>query len=229
MHWFLLLCNITLVNLILSGDNALAISMAASQVPEAHRRTAIVVGSAVAILLLIGFLAAGSYLIDLPLLKSVAGLALLWIAVRLAMDRIRPSTVAAAAESQRWTSLRRAIGVIVAADLTMELDNAMAMLGVAGGRIGLLMASLLITIPFLIFGSHVIAAVLHRVGWLVFIAAAYITWIAGNLIADDPLYHSTPWADTLQWLAPALCLAAYALMLMTALRKMRTASHSPGR
>jgi YjbE family integral membrane protein len=209
LDWILLVANVALVNIILSGDNALAISMAASRLPEAMRKRAITLGSTIAILLLILFTAAGTFLIRLPVLKTIAGVMLWWIAVRLVLEHVRPDTEEAATVSAQPNQLWRAIGAIVVADLGMELDNAMAMLGAANGRLSVLMVGFLFTIPFLIFGSRFISKVFDRLPWIVYLAAAYITWIAGRMAADDPILLRTPWHPVLHWAVPVAFVAVF--------------------
>jgi YjbE family integral membrane protein len=220
LHWFLLLCNVTLVNLILSGDNALAISMAAGKLPLPVRKKAIVWGSVIAILLLILFIAVGTYVIQLPILKSVAGLLLLWIAIHLVLDHINDSSGEEKDGPAHSDQLWKAIRMIAIADVVMSLDNAVAMLGVANGRMSVLMVSLLIAIPFLIFGSHFIATLLQKFSWIIYVAATYIAWIAGGIIADDPVYQDA-WSSLLEWMAPVLCVAVFLSTILISILRLR--------
>lgn len=214
MSWFLALCNVTFVNVILSADNALAISIAASKLPGSIRKKAILWGSLIGVLLRIVFLVIGSYLIKLPILKSAAGLMLLWIAIHLAVDHVRQSTSEqAAASSDHSKQLWKAIRTITMTDLIMSLDNAVAMLGVANGRIGILMVSLVISIPFLMFGSHFVAGVIQKFSWIIYVAATYIAWLAGSMIAEDPIFERISWATLLQWIAPVSCLIVFGAVL----------------
>ncbi|MCL6515332.1 YjbE family putative metal transport protein [Alicyclobacillus sp.] len=211
MDWFWLVLNVALVNIILSGDNALAISMAANRLPEDMRKRAITFGSTIAILLLILFTAVGTFIIRLPVLRTIAGVLLWWIAVRLVLEHIRPQTEEAPTLSIPGNQLGKAISAIVVADLGMELDNAMAMLGAAGGRLSVLLAGFLFTIPFLIFGSRFISRVFDRMPWILYLAAAYITWIAGRMVADDPIVHTLSLPEWSHWVLPGGFLAAFVL------------------
>ncbi|MCL6599232.1 MAG: YjbE family putative metal transport protein [Alicyclobacillus macrosporangiidus] len=214
MDWILLVANVALVNIILSGDNALAISLAASRLPEATRKRATTLGSTIAILLLILFTAAGTFIIRLPVLKTIAGVTLWWIAVRLVLEHIRPASEEAPTVSAQPNQLWKAIGAIVVADLGMELDNAMAMLGAADGRLSVLLVGFLFTIPFLIFGSRLISKVFDRLPWIVYLAAAYITWIAGRMAADDPLFLRAPWHPFMHWVAPVAFVAVFVVAIL---------------
>ncbi|WP_051662933.1 YjbE family putative metal transport protein [Alicyclobacillus macrosporangiidus] len=227
MDWILLVANVALVNIILSGDNALAISMAASRLPEAMRKRAITLGSTIAILLLILFTAAGTFIIRLPVLKTIAGVMLWWIAVRLVLEHIRPATEEAATVSAQPTQLWKAIGAIVVADLGMELDNAMAMLGAANGRLSVLLVGFLFTIPFLIFGSRFISKVFDRLPWIVYLAAAYITWIAGRMAADDPIFLRAPWHPYMHRVAPVAFVAVFVVTTLLLILSFRHRGVAP--
>ncbi|WAH36178.1 YjbE family putative metal transport protein [Alicyclobacillus dauci] len=221
MNWFFLLCNVTLINIILSGDNALAISIAAGRLPRKLRKKAILFGSIVAILLLILFITVGSYVIKLPVLKSIAGILLMWIAAKLAVDRMKPAQNEKPENEAQSEGLLKAIGTIVIADLGMELDNAMAMLGAANGRMSVLLVGLLITIPFLVVGSHFIANLMDKFSWITYIASTYIAWIAGNMFADDPVFQNIPWSPLLQWMAPVLCVLIFITIMSVSLIRSR--------
>ncbi|WP_067922207.1 YjbE family putative metal transport protein [Alicyclobacillus shizuokensis] len=214
MNWYLLVLNVVLVNIILSGDNALAISLAADRLPPTMRKRAIVLGSILAIVLLIGFTALGTFIIQIPVLKSAAGALLMWIALRLATERLhKPRDDSRETRSAVPNRLWKAIGTIAVADLCMELDNAMAMLGAAHGRLSVLLAGFLCTIPFLILGSQVIAKVFDKLPWIVFPAAGYIAWIAGNMIADDAVYAHLSWNPMLQRWLPLFCMLVFACII----------------
>jgi YjbE family integral membrane protein len=218
LNWLLLLCNVVLLNVVLSGDNALAISMAASPLPRTIRKKAIVLGSIISIVSLIVFVIVGSFVIELPFLKSVAGLLLLWIAIHLVGEQ----KVASATEDQGSTDtsgLWKAIFMITLADLSMELDNALAMVSVADGRISVLMVGFLVTIPFLVFGSHFVSRLMQKFPWIIIVAATYISWIAGSMIASDKLLVSVPWHAALKYVIPSCCVLAFlALQLFLKLR-----------
>jgi YjbE family integral membrane protein len=195
--------------------------MAAGRLPRELRKKAILFGSVVAILLLILFIAVGSYVIKLPVLKSIAGILLMWIAAKLAVDRMKPDKQEKPKNKTQSQGLLKAIGAIVIADLGMELDNAMAMLGAANGRMSVLFVGLLITIPFLVVGSHFIANLMEKFSWITYIASTYIAWIAGNMFADDPVFQNIPWNPLLQWVAPILCLVVFITIVSVTLLRSR--------
>jgi YjbE family integral membrane protein len=213
LNWFLLLGNVILLNIILSGDNALAISMAASRLPGAIRKKAIVIGSIISILALIVFVVVGSFIIELPFLKSIAGILLFWIAIHLVLEHSDSHVNDKSDTNHGAGGLWKAILMITIADLSMELDNALAMVSVADGRISVLMAGFLVTIPFLIFGSHFIARLMQKFSWIIYVAATYITWIAGSMIANDRAYASIPWHTETQWIMPAFAVTCFLVIM----------------
>ncbi|MCL6453367.1 MAG: YjbE family putative metal transport protein [Alicyclobacillus sp.] len=210
MSWFLAFVNTALVNLILSGDNTLAISLSANKLSGKLRSKAIAWGSVIAILLLMVFLCVGSYLIRIPVVKTVAGGLLLWVAIHLVWEHMRPAEADDGSALPETDKLWKAVRMIAVADLVMSLDNAVAMLGVAGGRLTVLIASLVVTIPFLIFGSHFIARILSRWQWIVYVAATYIAYLAGQMVAEDTVYQRFSGSDVLTWVCPAGAVALYA-------------------
>ncbi|WP_067931628.1 YjbE family putative metal transport protein [Alicyclobacillus kakegawensis] len=225
MNWYLLVLNVVLVNIILSGDNALAISLAADRLPPAMRKRAIVLGSVLAILLLIGFTALGTFIIQIPVLKTAAGALLMWIALRLAIEQLRKPENTRETRIAAPDRLWKAIGTIAVADLCMELDNAMAMLGAADGRFSVLLAGFLCTIPFLILGSQVMTKVLDKLPWMIFPAAGYIAWIAGNMTADDAIYAHLSWTPMLERWIPLFCLLVFSCIIaVSAWRSRRSKS-----
>jgi len=221
VNWFLVFINVTLINLILSGDNTIAISLSANKLPRDLRKHAITWGSVIAIVLLMVFLVVGTFLIHLPVVKTAAGALLLWIAIHLVMEHMHHDPTATDDNASSGTDrLWKAIRMIAVADLVMSLDNAVAMLGIANGRVSVLAASLLVTIPFLIFGSHLIAKLLERFSWVVYLASTYIAYLAGQMIAEDRLFTGFSWDTALRWVAPVASLAVYGgVILIAALRR----------
>lgn len=214
MTWLVMLGNVTLINLVLSGDNALAISMTASKLPKPVRKKAVIWGTLIAIISLIVFVALGTYFIQLPAVRLTGSLLLMFIAVKLTADQFRHTAEEAGSAEVQTERLHRAIGMILIADLSMSLDNAVAMVGVADGRMSVLLTSLLISIPILVVASNLIATVIEKLPWILYAASAYITWIAGQMFAEDPLMKHLPFADTLTWAAPVTGIVIYVLALL---------------
>jgi YjbE family integral membrane protein len=175
------LFGVLLIDLVLSGDNALVIGMACAGLPPHLRRRGIIFGSLAAVLLRVLMATGAAYLLMIPLLQGLGGIMLLWIAYRLAVappaDHHR--TVPAATI---WAVVR----TIAVADLVMSLDNVLALGGISKGDISLLVVGLGLSIPIIMWGSGLVATLLNRLPWLTFVGAAVLTWTAGGMITADP-------------------------------------------
>lgn len=182
MMFALAAAQIVLIDLVLSGDNAVVIGMATARLEPANRRKAVILGSLGAILLRVVFtgLAAVS-LVKVPLLQLLGGVALIWIAVKLLAENNDQREI----EPQK--NLYRAIKTIVAADVIMSLDNVLAVGGASHGNVTLLIFGLLFSMPLLMVGSQVVAALIARFQWLSFLGAGVLAWVAGDMIGGEKL------------------------------------------
>jgi YjbE family integral membrane protein len=169
------------INVLLSGDNALVIAMACRGLHGRHRLWGMVIGSGVAVVLLIVFTGVVAELMQLPYLKLIGGLALLVIAAKLLVPEDENDEVAAG------TTLWQAIRIVVIADIVMSLDNVIAVAAAANGQLPLLILGLAISIPMIIAGAALIMLVLDRFPALVWLGAMLLGWIAGDVIASDPV------------------------------------------
>jgi YjbE family integral membrane protein len=169
------------INVLLSGDNALVIAMACRGLRGRHRLWGMVIGSGVAVVLLIVFTGVVAELMQLPYLKLVGGLALLVIAAKLLVPEDENDEVAAG------TTLWHAIRIVVIADIVMSLDNVIAVAAAANGELSLLILGLAISIPMIIAGAALIMLVLDRFPALIWLGAMLLGWIAGDVIASDPV------------------------------------------
>lgn len=186
---------IILVDLVLSGDNALVIGAAAAGLPRAQRRLAIISGGAAAVVLRIGFAIAATLLLQVQLLQAIGGLILVVIAVRLLMDRSDPAhgpDAAALSEGEKQTaqkSARRgflsALLTIMVADVTMSLDNVLAVGAIASGHIPLLIAGVLLSVTLLLLGSALVAELIGRLPLLLDLAAVVLGLTAAHMLLDD--------------------------------------------
>jgi len=175
---------IILIDLSLSADNALIIGLVARDLPQEHRRRAIVVGGALAVLFRVVLTALAAVLLTIPYLQLVGGLALLVIAYRLA----RPGAHDAEA-SRSATSLRGAIWMIAVADLTTSLEHVLGIGGAAQGDIVLLVIGLAISIPIVLAGSGFVASIVGRFPWLIWLGVLALVWTGLDLFMDDPAIH----------------------------------------
>jgi YjbE family integral membrane protein len=172
------------INVLLSGDNALVIAMACRGLHGRHRFWGMVIGAGVAVVLLIAFTGIVATLMSLPYLKLVGGIALLVIAAKLLVPEDENDEVAAG------TTLWHAVRIVVIADIIMSLDNVIAVAAAANGQISLLALGLAISIPMIIAGAALIMLVLDRFPLLVWFGAMLLGWIAGDVIASDPVDQS---------------------------------------
>jgi YjbE family integral membrane protein len=175
------------VNLILSGDNAVVIAMAARRLEGSQRRTAIIWGAVGAVILRLIFAAVITLLLDIPLLQVVGGLLLIWIAWKLVHDD--PADEEEEDKVQAGTSSWEAIRIIILADAVMSLDNVIALVGASNGNFVLLTIGLATTIPLVIFGAALLTSLLDRFPILVYAGAALLVYIAVEMFFEDKFAH----------------------------------------
>jgi YjbE family integral membrane protein len=198
--------SITLINVALSGDNVIVIGMAAASLPRTERRLAIVGGGFLAVVLRIGLTLAAAMLLQIPLLTAIGGLILFWVAWGLLKADVDEEHRPQAGSH----SLRRAIWLIVVADVTMSLDNVIAVAGTAGGNLVLLVAGLLISMPLLLVAGGAVSMLIDRFRWLVYLGAAAICFAGARMLLD-----SEPLRSDLRLAPPAVLVAS--LLLAAAL------------
>ena len=180
------LLSIILIDLTLSGDNALVIGMAARSLPVQQRKYAIIGGTAAAIVFRVAFtLIVNQILFGVTGLRLVGGVLLIWVAVKLLIQP--PETEEGV---QGASSLWGAIRVILVADVVMSLDNILSIAAAAGDHFWLLIIGLMLSIPILMGGATIVAHIMNRAPWLVWLGGAVIAWISGHLIVEEPLYHA---------------------------------------
>ena len=181
-QFWVALVQIIWINVLLSGDNAIVIALACRQLPPRQRTAGIVLGTLAALVLRLIFSGVVVTLMFVPWLKIAGGLALLWIAIKLLMPNDQSEGTTAAANG-----LLRAMMVIAIADVVMSLDNVIAVAAAAGGNFALLVFGLAISIPAIVVGASLIAALLNRFPIIVWAGAALLGWIAGDVLATDPV------------------------------------------
>lgn len=190
--------SVILIDLVLSGDNALVIGMACANLPREQRRAGILYGSLAAIALRICLAAGAATLLRIPWLQAGGGLLLLGIAYKLSRGSGDPGHSVTPA-ANLWEAVR----TVAVADLVMSLDNVLAVGGVARENLSLLLFGLGLTIPIIIWGSALVASVLNRAPWLIHAGAGVLAWTAGAMIIEDPaLGMAGP-----HWLLSSICCA----------------------
>ncbi|MFC5496685.1 TerC family protein [Caenimonas terrae] len=174
------LLKIIWINIILSGDNAVVIALAARTLPPTQQRKAVFFGSGAAVVLRILLTVVAAKLLALPYLQIVGGLLLLWIGVQLLGDEDEGE-----GEAKEHGTLMAAVRTILIADLVMSLDNVIAVAAAAKGSMLLLILGLAISIPLVIFGSTLMIKLMERFPIIVVLGAALIGWVGGETIASD--------------------------------------------
>ena len=187
--FWLALVKVLAVNLVLSGDNAVVIAMAARRLEGAQRRQAIIWGAAGAVLLRLLFAAVISFLLNIPFLQVVGGLLLLWIAWKLVQDDAGEEEGKVEAGQSTWEAIR----IIIVADAVMSLDNVIALVGAAriGGEVNwaLMGIGLATTIPLVVFGAALLTSLLDRFPILIYAGAALLVYISVEMFFADKAVH----------------------------------------
>lgn len=211
------LIKIVWINIILSGDNAVVIALAARSLPPHQQRKAVLWGSGAAVIMRIALTVVAVQLLALPYLQIVGGLLLLYIGVQLLSDEEDGE-----GESKEHGSLMAAVRTILIADLVMSLDNVIAVAAAAKGSMLLLILGLAISIPLVIFGSTLMIKLMERFPIIVMLGAALIGWVGGETIVSDVAFKEVLAANA--WLHYVG--AAVGAALVIGLGKWLQARHS---
>jgi YjbE family integral membrane protein len=216
--FWLAVLQIIWIDILLSGDNAVVIALACRKLPPRQRMWGIVLGTLVAISLRVGFTGIVTQLMTMPYVKLVGGALLFWIAVKLlgSEDNGRNEEIAPV------DSLWQAIKIVAIADVVMSLDNVIAVAAAARGSYALLMFGLACSIPLIMAGAAVVIALLERFPAVVWAGAALLGWIAGEIIAGDPLFaqHLDPASAHSVQLAAATAGAVLVLFIGVVRRRL---------
>ena len=205
----LAIAEIVAVDILLGGDNAIVVALAARRLPPALRARAIRFGVVAAIALRIVLIAFVIELLQLPFVRIVGGLSLVWIAVKL-MQPFDAGSVESPLEAKNH--LWGAVGTILAADAIMSMDNVLAIAAASHGRPGLAALGVAVSVPIIIWGSKAVLALMTRFPLVVAFGGALLGWIGGGMAAGDAsLDHARAGAfDYLASMAGALLVLALA-------------------
>jgi YjbE family integral membrane protein len=179
--WWAALGAILIADILLSGDNAVVIAMAARGLPEHLRKKAIVIGSGAAIAMRITLTFVAAQLLALPWLKLVGGIALLYVGITLLLPEEQPEEGGGFV----YTSMATAIRTILIADVVMSLDNVIAVAVAAKGDLPLLILGLIISIPLVVYGSTLLLKLIDKFPLIVWMGAALLGFIAGEILVVD--------------------------------------------
>ena len=202
-EFWIALLQIIGVNIVLSGDNAVVIALAARSLPPLQQKRAVVWGSGAAVVMRIILTIVAVELLRLPFLKLIGAALLLWIGIQLLLPEEDEEAGGAGTAN---ASMIAAIRTILIADLVMSLDNVIGVAAAAKGSILLLTLGLLISIPLVIFGSTLLMKVMERWPIIITIGGGLLGWVAGDMAATDPAISAwveanAPW---LHYALPAL-------------------------
>lgn len=212
--FWLAVSQISFVDLLLSGDNAVVIALACRGLPPHRRRWGIAIGAGLAVFLRIVLVGVLAWLLHLPYLKLVGGVALVFIAAKLIVPEAADRD-----EIQAVAHLWRAVTIIAIADIVMSIDNMVAIAAIAQGNLLLLAIGLAVSIPLIMVGAALIMALVNRLPILIWAGAALLGWIAGEIIVTDAVLSGHlaasfggPLAQQIEFAAPgtgaALAVAA---------------------
>lgn len=194
------LIKIIWINIILSGDNAVVIALAARSLPPAQQKKAIMFGSGAAVLLRVVLTVVAAKLLEMSFLQIIGGILLFWIGVQLLSDDEGDE-----GHSNAAGGLMAAVRTILIADVVMSLDNVIAVAAAAKGSMLLLILGLAISIPLVVFGSTLMIRLMERFPIIVTLGAALIGWVGGETIVGDTALKA--WMASNGWMhlvAPAL-------------------------
>lgn len=193
---------IIMIDLLLSGDNAVVIALACRNLPLEQRKKGILFGVLGAIVLRIVLTFFAVSLLSLPYLKLVGALLLIWIGIKL----ILPEDEHNADGIQADTRLFGAVKTIIIADLVMSLDNVLGVAAAAKGNVLLLVFGLLISIPLIAWSSQLVLKMIDRFSVIIYAGGALLGYVAGEMLVSEALFSSlVETQHYLQWLIPVLC------------------------
>jgi YjbE family integral membrane protein len=185
MNFLSQIIRIVIIDLVLSGDNAVVIGMAAHRLEPRQRKFAILFGGGAAIGLRIALTAIAAFLLRLQGLQATGGLLLLWIAIKLLKQEEESHEGIKSA-----ATLGGAIATILVADFIMSLDNVLGVAGASEGNISLLLFGLILSMTILMFMGSVVAELVNRLWWLAYVGSGVIAWTGSAMIFEDPLVHT---------------------------------------
>jgi YjbE family integral membrane protein len=171
---------IIVIDLTLAGDNALVIALAVRTLPKRQQLLGRIWGTLGAVGLRLAFIAIATFLLRIPFLQAVGGLLLLWIAFKLVHHE-----TGAEEHVRQGGSLSEAIWIIVVADAVMSLDNVLAVAAAAHGDLRLVVFGIALSLPIVVWGSGLLAALMNRFAWIIWLGGGILGYVAGEMILKD--------------------------------------------
>jgi YjbE family integral membrane protein len=172
--------SVILIDLVLAGDNAVVIAMAVRSLPKEQRFKAILFGAGAAILLRVALTVVIAQLTGLPFIKFIGGALILWIAIKLFVEGAPED-----GHEREATTIMQAMKIIVIADITMSLDNMLAVAGASHGNAFLILFGLMLSIPFIVFTSNLLSMLMDKYPIIIYAGAAILGKVGGEMIFTD--------------------------------------------
>ena len=198
MENVLLLIKIVMVNMVLSGDNAVVIAMASKNLPDKQRKQAVWWGAFGAVGLRVLLTGAAVLLLRIPLLQVIGSLLLMGIAIKLLLDEEAQGNI------RSESTLMAAVWTIITADFVMSLDNVLAIAAIANGSWSLVVIGIMISIPMIIWGSNIVMKLLNQYPVLIYLGSAILGYTAGEMFLKDRAVeqwlHAVP--SFIEWCFP---------------------------
>ena len=182
--WVTAVFQIVAIDIILGGDNAIVIALACRNLPKHQQRAGILWGTAGAIILRVILVFFATSLMEIPGLRLIGGILLIWIGIKL-LTEVKTNDLDG--KISQSSNLLTAIRTIIIADFVMSLDNALAITAAAKGDIGLVVFGLLLSVPIIIWGSALILRLMERFPVIITAGAGLLGWLGGSLMISDKL------------------------------------------
>jgi YjbE family integral membrane protein len=219
--WLSALLAIILIDLVLAGDNAIVIALAARSLPPHLQKKAIVWGTVGAIVVRAAMTMGVVWLLKIPGLMLVGGLGLVWIAYKLLANPSGGEEHGSLAVTTFWGAMK----TIVVADALMGVDNVLGVAGAAHGSMDLVIIGLLVSVPIVVFGSSIVLKLVERFPIIIHLGAAVLAFTAAKMIVSEPLLD--PVFDPPQWIHTAARIGTYTLAVVGVLAAGYFASRRP--
>ena len=189
------------INILLSGDNAVVIALACRDLKGRQKTLGMILGAGAAVVIRIIFTVIIATILAIPFVKLVGGLLLLWIAVKLILPEDEPDPDSVKSKGTLWG----AVLTVVVADIVMSLDNVLAIAAAAHGDHTLIIVGLALSVPLVVAGSSLIMLLITKLPILVWIGAALLGWIAGDMLFSDPALAALSPTDLIHEMLSGVC------------------------
>ncbi|HVZ64089.1 MAG TPA: TerC family protein [Lacunisphaera sp.] len=191
-QWAAAILSIVLIDIVLAGDNAVVIALAVRRLPAKQRLVGIAIGAGLAVVLRVALTFVAAQLLAISYVKLAGGALILWIGVKLLLDNTGEEV-----HGREASGLWQAVWLILIADVTMSLDNVLAVAGASKGSLALLLFGLGLSIPLVVFTSNLLAKLMDRYPIIIYLGSAILGKVGGEMIMTDRLVaealHPSPW------------------------------------